>query len=261
MRLPIAWKARFTQPYRGSYVIVAIAQTKSIYNLICIRALSWARLHAGSRTSFAKGAQGFCMITDNVSLAVPYTQEPYATLNLRVAEAIKEQILRQPNSVLGLPTGRTPTGVYKLLSDWTKQGELDWSKVRCFGLDEYYEVQETETFRYYLETNLYRNINCPDDQRFNPAYIDDYDRLIADNGGLDLAILGIGTNGHIAFNEPGTPANSWTHCVYLTESTRKANAEFFKNVIPKRAITMGIQTIMEAKRIILMASGKQKKEI
>ena len=202
------------------------------------------------------------MITQEMQSAVQ-SYEPYQTLSLRVAEAIKEQIQRKPDSVLGLPTGRTPTDVYRLLSRWSKEGELDWSKVRCFGLDEYYDADETESFRKYLEQNLYRNINVPAEARFNPLFADNYDKLIADTGGLDLTILGIGKNGHIAFNEPGTAVNSFTHCVYLTESTRQANAEFFKRKesIPHKAVTMGIQTILSSRKIILMASGKQKKTI
>lgn len=196
-----------------------------------------------------------------VVLAAPATYEPYSALCLRVAEAVKEQIRRHPQSVLGLPTGRTPTGVYQLLSAWSKQGEINWSQVRCFGLDEYYEVDESESFRAYLHTNLYQNIDQPARYRFNPLFADNYDQLIADQGGLDLAILGLGTNGHIAFNEPGTPLESWTHSVYLTESTRKANAEFFKKTAPIRAVTMGIQTILQAQRLILMVSGKNKKDI
>lgn len=202
------------------------------------------------------------MITQEMHTAVvPY--EPYSTLSLRVAEAIRQQIERQPDSVLGLPTGRTPTDVYRVLCRWTRQKEIDWSKVRCFGLDEYCDAEEPESFRRYLEQNLYRTINMPAESRFNPLFADDYDQLIADKGGLDLTILGIGKNGHIAFNEPGTPLNSYTHCVYLTESTRQANAEFFKRPesIPRKAVTMGLQTILASRRIILMASGKSKKGI
>jgi glucosamine-6-phosphate deaminase len=200
------------------------------------------------------------MIREDV-LAQPATYEPDSTLSLRVAEAVKDQIRRHPGSVLGLPTGRTPTGVYELLSSWSRQGEINWSAVRCFGLDEYYDVDESESFRGYLQANLYQHINLPEQARFNPIFWSDYDAKIAEQGGLDLAILGIGKNGHIAFNEPGTPLNSWTHSVILTESTRQANAEFFKKTIPTRAVTMGIQTILQAKRLILMASGKNKKDI
>lgn len=189
--------------------------------------------------------------------------EPYSTLSLRVAEAVRDQVIRKPESILGLPTGRTPTGVYRLLSRWSKEGEIDWSRVQCFGLDEYFDADEAESFRRYLENNLYRNTNIRPELRHNPLFVDNYDQAIAHAGGLDLTVLGIGKNGHIAFNEPGTPLQSWTQCVYLTESTRQANAEFFKRSgkIPSKAVTMGIQTILSSRKIILMVSGKQKKGI
>jgi glucosamine-6-phosphate deaminase len=193
----------------------------------------------------------------------PYAYEPQATLSLRVAEAVKNELARDPQLILGLPTGRTPTGVYSLLSRWCKEGELSFKQAKCFGLDEYCDVDESESFKRYLENNLYKDIDLPAYSRFNPMFHDDYDRLIAESGGLGLTILGIGKNGHIAFNEPGTPLSSWTHGVYLTESTRQANAEFFKKSaqIPYKAVTMGIQTILSSKRIILMASGKSKSAV
>jgi glucosamine-6-phosphate deaminase len=189
------------------------------------------------------------------------TQEPYATLSIRVAELVREQLRRKPDSKLGLPTGRTPTDTYAVLSEWTKQGEINWERATAFGLDEYYDVDESVSFRRYLETNLYNNVNLPKESRFSPIFSDDYDGLIAARGGLDLTILGIGQNGHIAFNEPGTPLNSWTHSIWLTESTLQANAEFFKGRFPTNAVTMGIQTILGSKKLILMASGKNKKSI
>jgi glucosamine-6-phosphate deaminase len=188
--------------------------------------------------------------------------EPYSTLSLRVAEIVREQIAAKPDSCLALPTGRTPTGSYKLLSSWSQAALVDWSRVRTFGLDEYYDVDEAVSFAGYLEHNLYCNTNLPTTSRFNPLLANNYDALISQAGGLDLAILGIGKNGHIAFNEPGTALNSWTHSIFLTESTKEANAEFFKHgQTPTRAVTMGIQTILASKRIILMVSGSQKKDI
>ena len=140
---------------------------------------------------------------------------------------------------------------------------MDWRRVIAFGLDEYIDTDEPHSFRRYLEVNLYKNTNLPPDHRFNPMLIDDYDGLIARYGGLDLIILGIGKNGHIAFNEPGTQRASYTHSIWLTESTRAANSEFFGGIekTPTRAVTMGISTILGSKKIILMASGKQKKSI
>lgn len=191
---------------------------------------------------------------------LPY--EPYTTLSMRVAEAVKGELLKNPDAVIGLPTGRTPTGAYRVLSQWSQEGQLDWSRATTFGLDEYIDSDESTSFRRYLETNLYKSTNIRPEKRFNPLFVDNYDRLIEDVGGLDLTILGIGKNGHIAFNEPGTPLDSWTHSITLTESTRQANAEFFKaQQVPTRATTMGLRTILGSRRIILMVSGKQKKEI
>jgi len=189
------------------------------------------------------------------------TYDPYATLSLRVAEAIKEQLKLAPGSRLGLPTGRTPIECYRILSQWSKNGQLDWSKVKAFGLDEYYDVDESATFLRFLENNLYCSTNLPAGSRYNPLFCDNYDEVIANAGGLDLTILGIGTNGHIAFNEPGTPLDSWTHSIWLTESTKQANSEFFQGTIPEHAATMGIQTILGSRKIILMASGEKKRKI
>jgi glucosamine-6-phosphate deaminase len=239
-----------------------------MYNLICIGDADEApgfiqTCNLWHRPVFRKELQGFLMMIFKPEMqSVPISYEPHLTLSVRVAAVIKEQLLQNPRSVFGLPTGRTPTDVYDVLSRWTKEGELSWEQARCFGLDEYYNVDTIDSFRNYLEQNLYRNINLPTTSRFNPLAHDDYDQIIADNGGLDLTILGIGKNGHIAFNEPGTPLESWTHCVYLTESTRQANAEQFQaSPVPTKAVTMGIQTILASKRILLMASGKQKKGI
>jgi glucosamine-6-phosphate deaminase len=191
------------------------------------------------------------------------TTKLYQTLSLDMATAIAKQLKEKPDSNLGLPTGASPLGAYKLLSQWSKEKQLDWSKCRCFALDEYLEADAEETFAYYLEHNLYQNTNVAAQNKFNPAENDNYDALIASFGGLDLTILGIGQNGHIAFNEPGTPQHSFTHCTFLAESTRKANQTFFPEgeKVPKKAVTMGIETILNSKRIVLVASGEKKKEI
>jgi glucosamine-6-phosphate deaminase len=191
------------------------------------------------------------------------TTKLYQTLSLDMATAIAKQLKEKPDSNLGLPTGASPLGAYQLLSQWSKENQLDWSQCRCFALDEYLEADLEETFAYYLQHNLYQNTNLPAKNKFNPAKNDNYDSLIESFGGLDLTILGIGRNGHIAFNEPGTPQHSFTHCTFLAESTRKANQTFFAEgeKVPKKAVTMGIETILNSKRIVLIASGKQKKEI
>lgn len=118
-------------------------------------------------------------------------------------------------------------------------------------------------FSHYLNQHLYQHTNLPRTSQFNPRDHDNYDELIAKTGGLDLTVVGIGRNGHIAFNEPGTPHQSWTHCLWLTESTRKANSSIFGDLslVPKKAITMGIATILNSRKLLLIASGQHKKEI
>lgn len=187
----------------------------------------------------------------------------YEELSERVARAIAQQIKVKSNSCLGLPTGHTPLGVYRHLSKWSKEGQLDWSNVRCFALDDYLETDEKHTFHYFLDEHLYSHTNLPAANKFNPCMTDNYDALLAQHGGLDLTILGIGGNGHIAFNEPGTCARSWTHCTWLNQSTRLANQDSFQDLasVPTRGVTMGLATILESRWIILMASGEKKKDI
>lgn len=180
-----------------------------------------------------------------------------------MADIVAAQLRRKPDSCLGLPTGRSPLGGYRLLSQWSQAGKLDWSKASAFALDEYLNTQEEETFAHYLEENLFKFTNLPKDKRFNPAVVDNYDALISEYGGFDLTILGIGTNGHIAFNEPGTPKASWTHCLWLSESTRAAIGPGFKEAaaVPSRGISIGIETILSSRKIILLASGKNKQAV
>lgn len=168
-----------------------------------------------------------------------------------------QTVQEKPDASIGVPTGRTPLLCYQLLS---KNKAIDWRAVRCFGLDEYVGTDHVHTFRYFLEQNLYSKGNFDRSALFNPLDVDNYDRLIADCGGLDLTILGLGQNGHIAFNEPGTPLLSWTHTAQLTDSTRVSNLEFFGSLdeVPKNSVTMGIQTILASKRIILVVAGKNK---
>jgi glucosamine-6-phosphate deaminase len=190
--------------------------------------------------------------------------DSYEALSLELAEAIGEQLKTTPSSAFGLPTGRSPLGCYEILAAWSRDGRLDWSQARCFALDEYLDCEdESMSFQHFLLTNLYQYTNLSPANCFNPKNEDDYDALIARHGGLDLTVLGIGTNGHIAFNEPGTPERSWTHSIWLTESTRKANQSYLKNggTVPDRAVTMGISTILASKKLILIASGEGKRGI
>lgn len=196
---------------------------------------------------------------ESVRLNLP---ESYESLSRSVAEIVKDLIRTKPDACLGLPTGRTPLITYEYLSEASAKGELDWSRTRCFGLDEYVDAAEKHSFRRFLSENLYKSTNVCRENLFNPLFCDDYDHEIARAGGLDLCILGLGRNGHIAFNEPGTPLKSWTHSVVLSESTRQANAEFFVGgTIPTRAVTMGLSTILASRKIILMVAGSAKKEI
>jgi len=189
--------------------------------------------------------------------------EKYEALSEEIAEVVAAQIRSKPNSCFGLPTGNSPLGCYKFLGDWSKQKKIDWSETKCFALDEYVDADESITFQHFLQTNLYQYTNLQDKNKFNPSACDDYDTLIEAQGGLDLTILGLGANGHIAFNEPGTPLESWTHSIWLTESTRKANQSYFtaSTTVPYRAVTMGIRTILNSRKLILIASGAHKKDI
>lgn len=189
--------------------------------------------------------------------------DKYEALSEEIAEVVAAQIRNKPDSCFGLPTGNSPLGCYKILAEWSKARKIDWSQTRCFALDEYVDADESLTFQHFLQTNLYQHTNVRDENKFNPSGCDDYDALIASRGGLDLTILGLGTNGHIAFNEPGTQLESWTHSIWLTESTRKANQSYFSasTTVPYRAVTMGIRTILNSKQLILIVSGVHKKAI
>lgn len=188
--------------------------------------------------------------------------QTYQQLSALVADQIIAKIKQKPDCCLGLPTGHTPIGTYKSLVEQSANGQVDWSRVRCFALDDYLEVDASFSFQSFLQNNLYDKVNASRQNLFNPTMVDNYDGLIAANGGLDLTILGIGANGHIAFNEPGTCLQSWTHCSFLTSSTKLANQDAFgSQEVPDRGITMGIKTIMESRSITLIASGEKKRGI
>lgn len=191
------------------------------------------------------------------------SEEKYQEISRKTAELIANQLRTKPDSCLGLPTGRTPLACYAFLSGWTQSRQLNWSKARSFALDDYLDAEEHQTFAHYLQTNLYKNTNQQSDQQFNPRFFDDYDGVIAKCGGLDLTVIGIGSNGHIAFNEPGTARQTYTHCVKLTESTRQANSSFFGSIdkVPIYAVTMGVATILSSRLLVLIASGERKKKI
>ena len=182
--------------------------------------------------------------------------ENYKTMSEYVASVVAETIESNPNCKLGLPTGSTPIGMYKNLI----QFDLDWSNVKTFNLDEYENISHVhpESYHMYMRKNLFSHVNLKEKNIHFPN--NEYDKTIKNEGGLDITILGIGHNGHIAFNEPGSPLTSKTRKVKLAEETIQANSRFFKTVdeVPKRAFTMGLQTIRESKRIILIANGSDK---
>ena len=177
---------------------------------------------------------------------------------------------RKPNAILGGATGSTPLGLYAELVRLNKAGEISFKDASSFNLDEYVGLDGShdQSYRYFMDHNLFDHIDIDKARTHVPSGIDvsdpaAYDKEIAAAGGVDLQLLGIGNNGHIGFNEPGTPFGSLTHIVELTESTREANKRFFNSIdeVPTHAVTMGVKTVMQARSIILMAIGPAKAPI
>ena len=197
----------------------------------------------------------------------------YQEMSRKAANIISAQIIMKPDCVLGLATGETPVGTYEQLIEWHKKGDLDFSRVRTVNLDEYRGIspQDKHSYRYFMHEYFFRHINVQPKNTFIPDGSDlrteqvcsEYDRLIRQLGGIDLQLLGLGTNGHIGFNEPSDSFDMQTHCVNLDESTIAANKRFFANAaqVPRQAYTVGIKSIMQAEKIILIASGSDKAEI
>jgi glucosamine-6-phosphate deaminase len=194
--------------------------------------------------------------------------ESYGDLSREAARKIAHLVLTKPSAVIALPTGETPVGMYRVLATWVKEGILDLSQAVVFNLDEYLEVPPSHpaSFRRYMEERFLDHVRVgahyiPDSDAEDPeAECRRYEGLIRDHGGLDLAILGLGPNGHIAFNEPGTPFESLTHPAELAPETRTQQATHFGGLdkVPRRAITMGIRTIMNAREILLLVAGEAK---
>ena len=197
----------------------------------------------------------------------------YAELSRKAANLISAQVLSKPDSVLGLATGSTPIGTYKQLIEWYEKGDLDFSEVKSINLDEYVGLtgDHDQSYRYFMNTNLFNHVNIDKSKTNVPSGVAEdleaecerYDALIESMGGIDLQLLGIGHNGHIGFNEPADSFVVPTHVVELGETTINANARFFSSAdeVPKKAVTMGIKAIMQAKKVLLIANGKDKKEI
>lgn len=189
-----------------------------------------------------------------------------------VAQIIADAVHSNPQIVLGLATGGTPLGAYRELVRMHREEGLDFSGVRSFNLDEYLGLapDHPQSYRYFMQQHLFDQINIQPANTHVPdgmasdvaAQAAQYEQQIQAAGGIDLQLLGIGANGHIAFNEPGSAIDSRTRAIELTADTISANARFFDSIdqVPRRAITMGIGTILEARRIVLMATGSAKAE-
>ncbi len=194
----------------------------------------------------------------------------YDEMSQLAAEIIADQVRRKPSSVLGLATGGTPVGTYKSLVKMYKEGKVDFAKVTTFNLDEYLGIPNDHPERYYnfMCSNLFDHVNIPKDRVHVPTNIVEnagefcvwYEQQIEKFGGVDIQLLGIGPDGHIAFNEPSSSLASRTRMKTLDESTIVANARFFnsKEEVPRYAITMGVGTILESRRLLLIANGKKK---
>lgn len=201
-----------------------------------------------------------------------YIKENFSEMSKEGARIVAELVRKKPNCVLGFATGSTPLGLYKELIRMHQHEGLDFSKITTFNLDEYVGLppEHDQSYHYFMWENLFKHINV--DRRFVhipmgmaqdiDTFCEWYEAQIVKAGGIDLQILGIGANGHIAFNEPGSSLGSRTRIKTLTGTTREANARFFKNPdeVPKYAITMGVGTIMDAKELLLLASGAGKAE-
>lgn len=178
----------------------------------------------------------------------------------------------KPNAVLGYATGSTPLGLYGELARLNQAGAMSFREVTTFNLDEYVGLDgaHEQSYRYFMNKKLFEKINIPLERTFVPSGLEcsheqaaQYDEQIKAAGGVDLQLLGIGNNGHIGFNEPGTPFGSITHKVKLTPSTRQANARFFASLdeVPAEAVSMGVKTVMNARAILFIALGAGKAEI
>ena len=202
-----------------------------------------------------------------------FTVNTYDELSSKAADIIAAQIIVKPDCVLGLATGSSPVGTYKRLIADYESGKLDFSTVTSVNLDEYVGLDGSneQSYRYFMNTNLFDHVNIDKTRTFVPSGTAEnladegkaYDDMIKALGGIDLQLLGIGLDGHIGFNEPDSVFTAATHEVTLDESTIKANARFFANEdeVPKTAITMGMMSIMQARKVVLIANGAAKKEI
>jgi glucosamine-6-phosphate deaminase len=198
--------------------------------------------------------------------------EDFEELSREAAKIVEQQVREKSDSVLGLATGSTPIGLYQKMSEGVRTRGISYKEVQSINLDEYLglDPKHPRSYHTFMDEHLFRHIDLPEKNRHLPNGEPDsveeeclrYERLIDKIGPMDLQILGLGTNGHIGFNEPGTEADTETHCIELAASTREDNARFFGSVdeVPTHAITMGIHSILKSRQILLLASGKNKAE-
>lgn len=197
----------------------------------------------------------------------------YDEMSVKAANLIGAQIVMKPDSVIGLATGSSPIGTYKELIRRCDAGEVDFSDITTVNLDEYRGLprDNDQSYYYFMNHNLFDHVNIDKARTHVPNGMvedaekecADYEKLIKSIGGVDLQLLGLGHNGHIGFNEPADQFDKETHCVDLQESTIEANKRFFASAddVPRQAYTMGIGTIMQAKKVVVVVSGKDKAEI
>lgn len=194
----------------------------------------------------------------------------YQDASRKVANIISAQVILKPDCVLGLATGSSPLGAYSQLIKWNEQGDVDFSQTKTVNLDEYVGLaaDHDQSYSYFMHHNFFDHINIDPNNTNLPNGLEQdeakesarYDKVIQDLGGVDLQLLGIGANGHIGFNEPADEFVTGTHRVDLTASTIEANSRFFEDesMVPRQAYTMGMLSIMQAKRVVMIATGKNK---
>jgi len=197
----------------------------------------------------------------------------YEEMSRKAANIFFAQVVAKPDSVLGLATGSSVLGLYENLIKHYKNGDVDFSDIKTINLDEYAGLgkESDQSYRYYMDNNLFNHVNVKKENTNLPNGLAKdmkveckrYNDIIENFGGADIQLLGLGLNGHIGFNEPSDVFPKETHLVDLEESTIKANSRFFENEkdVPRQAVTMGIQNIMQAKQIVLCVCGKQKAKI
>lgn len=194
-------------------------------------------------------------------------------MSRKAANVLSAQIILKPDSVIGLATGSTPIGTYDQLVNWYEKGDLDFSQVTSVNLDEYKGLSgdNEQSYRYFMDKNFFDRINIKKEKTFVPNGLEadtekacqEYNDILHQLGGIDLQLLGMGHNGHVGFNEPGEAFEKETHCINLAASTIEANQRFFEREedVPRQAYTMGIKSIMQAKKILVIVSGESKADI